>query len=284
MRINNIYTRVIVVGIGAVATSCILELKNRGVNVEVLATRSNTVLSMKSFCERNNIDYIEIEVESITSFLMSITEKTLLLSISNRYIFPNTVITKDNLEIINYHGALLPKYPGRNAEAWAIFNQESVGGITWHKVAKEIDAGEIIIQKELDISKDITSLLLLKKYGVIALEGFKEILSSLLDGSYVSFPQKGEIHKMRYSSMKPNNGYLDIDWDGHKISAFLRSMDYGPLQTFGVPKIILLDKEYNIEKYIITPIKISNDGYLLDENSMTLQINKNNLSIKLYLK
>lgn len=53
--------------------------------------------------------------------------------------------------IINIHPSLLPKYPGLEAWKQALEAGETVTGCTVHHVTKEVDAGPIIAQGEVDI-------------------------------------------------------------------------------------------------------------------------------------
>lgn len=171
----------------------------------------------------------------ITKYLNEIAKKTLIVSVSNRYIFPAEVVEKPNLTIINYHGALLPKYPGRNAEAWAIYNGESECGITWHVVTADVDAGEIITQVRVPITSKTTSFTLLREYGRAAQNSFVEFLPALLDGTITTQKQTGERGMLMLSKMRPNENVLDTGWDAERISRFLRVLDYGPLETMGRP-------------------------------------------------
>lgn len=280
---NIIYDRIIIIGSGTVAYNCALAIKKTGADVALIESRSDSVLSMKKFCTKNDISHIAVEPSGITDYLMLLTEKVLLLSISNRYIFPASVINKKNLTIINYHGALLPKYPGRNAEAWAIYSRDSFGGITWHRVEKDVDAGEILIQKKVEITPETTSVSLLKQYAKIATETFETILPALLDGSIVGYPQTGERDLMRYSWMKPNDGIFDLNFNEDEMCAFLRAMDYGALQTMGIPKLYYTNKVYDIRKYVID--KKGNDiiAQKFDNDTKTMIIIGEKYKIELYL-
>ena len=55
---------------------------------------------------------------------------------------------------INTHASLLPKYRGRAPLNWAMINGEDKTGVTVHYIDEEIDTGDIILQKEIEISKD----------------------------------------------------------------------------------------------------------------------------------
>lgn len=246
------YEKYLVIGTGTVACNCALSLKRRGLNVSFLESRSRGAMSSESFCVRQGIDYQSaLGKDAIRAILESISEPTLIVSASNRYIFPADIIEKPLLTIINFHGSLLPKYPGRNAEAWAIYNQENIAGITWHKVTADVDAGELLIQKSIQLSDSITSIKLLREYAKLATEAFEEIIDDVIFGTIKYQNQIGQRGEMRYSWMKPNDGVLDLNWNASQISAFLRAMDYGPLQTMGIPQVLFGDSIFQILNYKI---------------------------------
>ena len=66
-------------------------------------------------------------------------------------------------KIINIHPSLLPKYKGLNTHLRVLQNNEKFSGCTVHHVNKHIDAGEIIMQKKIKISKNETVNSLSKK-------------------------------------------------------------------------------------------------------------------------
>ena len=72
-------------------------------------------------------------------------------------------ISKFPGKIINIHPSLLPKYKGLNTHLRVLQNNEKFSGCTVHHVNKHIDAGEIIMQKKIKISKNETINSLSKK-------------------------------------------------------------------------------------------------------------------------
>ena len=274
----------IVVGTGGVANFCANELQKRGVTVSFVESRSDGVGTSEAICRRKGIPYECLGKDSLTSRLVSIDDDTLVVSASNRYLFPEQVLAKHNLLIVNYHGALLPKYPGRNAEAWAIYNCETEGGITWHKVVKDVDAGEILIQKVVPISDTTTSFSLLREYAKIAQQGFAGIVDGLLSGDYCAMKQVGERGEIMYSWMRPNDGLLDLSWSGKKISAFLRAFDYGPLKVLGNPKVLMDGRLYDIDGYEFSNTKASADiGGSNSQSDKTCVVCKDDLVVKMTL-
>ena len=57
----------------------------------------------------------------------------------------------------NLHGSLLPKYRGAAPINWAIINGETESGVTSFKLKHDIDTGNILFQKKIEISKTATA-------------------------------------------------------------------------------------------------------------------------------
>ena len=66
-------------------------------------------------------------------------------------------------KILNIHPSLLPKYKGLNTHQRAISNNEKYSGCTVHFVNSRLDAGKIILQKKVKISKFDTAKSLANK-------------------------------------------------------------------------------------------------------------------------
>lgn len=56
--------------------------------------------------------------------------------------------------VLNIHPSLLPHYKGLNVHDRVIQNKERESGCTVHYVTPEMDAGEIIVQKAVDVSPE----------------------------------------------------------------------------------------------------------------------------------
>ena len=63
---------------------------------------------------------------------------------------PATLIASARQLAINFHDALLPRYAGLNAPAWALLAGESTHGVTWHEMTPQVDAGRIVRQGPLE--------------------------------------------------------------------------------------------------------------------------------------
>jgi methionyl-tRNA formyltransferase len=268
----------VVIGSGSIAQSCIFNLLKNQFEVKVFEFAKNNSSTLKGFCEKNKVDYTTFnDKESLNNTFLLIDEKTLVVSASNRYLFPEEVILNNNLEIINYHSSLLPKYPGRNAEAWAIFEGEVRSGITWHKVVKDIDEGEIILQKCTRLSEHTTSLSLLKEFNILAIQAFEIIINDYQKNGISYSEQKGfDKFNLRYSWMRPNDAILDTYWTEVRISQFLRAFDYGVFKNLGSFIVSDFDKDQNFYEYVIHnkanfEAKFSNN-YLIEKETKIFEL------------
>ena len=68
------------------------------------------------------------------------------------------ILSKDFIKrfkgkILNIHPSLLPKYKGLDTHSRVIINKEKYSGCTVHYVNSKLDAGKIILQKKVKVSK-----------------------------------------------------------------------------------------------------------------------------------
>jgi methionyl-tRNA formyltransferase len=95
-----------------------------------------------------------IDVESINSddVVAAMTEHRLdlVISLGNGYI-RSKVFETPRYGMINYHGELLPEYPGALSIVWPIYFGLRKTGFTIHKINRRIDEGAILLRREFDI-------------------------------------------------------------------------------------------------------------------------------------
>lgn len=178
-----------------------------------------------------------------------------LFSIVNSSIIPSSLLAKIRCFAINYHDAFLPRYAGVHAIPWAIINNEKCHGITWHVISQNIDFGDILYQKEIEIDrKDTTVSLSLKCYQE-AIKSFSMVVDQLTNGSFSLVKQ--DLDKRLYFSRKAKpfaNGVINWFSDAESIERMCRALDFGnyPNQ-FSLPKLLLennlfFTKSVQIEK------------------------------------
>lgn len=74
----------------------------------------------------------------------------LAISLGNGYI-ASRVFTVPPEGFINYHGELLPEYPGALSIVWPIYFGRTKTGFTVHRIDRGIDTGAILLRREFDI-------------------------------------------------------------------------------------------------------------------------------------
>lgn len=111
------------------------------------------------------------------------------------------IIRKRLLEIplfgvINVHPSLLPSYRGVKPVFWVLKNSEPKTGITIHMMDEGIDTGDILVQKEIEISMNDSFHSLMKR---LSLEG-----SVLLEQALLSIKENNCTLRRQNST---NNSY-----------------------------------------------------------------------------
>ncbi|MBU1782081.1 methionyl-tRNA formyltransferase [bacterium] len=100
----------------------------------------------------------------------------LIVIIAYGQIIPDQILSLPKKGSINLHASLLPKYRGAAPINWALIKGEKVTGNTIAWVTKQLDAGDIILQKEHPIS-------LFDNFGVLheilAQKGAKLLLKAI---------------------------------------------------------------------------------------------------------
>ena len=247
------FEQVYVVGSGSICINIVKSLVSKGISPIVLMYREHNLSPLSIFVSSKNIEHKSFsDKKEMSDYLIKIEKSSLLISANNIFLFPKEVVAKDNLKIVNFHNALLPAHRGMNAPTWVIYEQDKIAGITWHLVNENIDDGNIIIQKSIDLDNSETALCLIRKLMNLAFDAYKQIENDLLDWTVKATPMpKMDVYQIHYSKDVPNNGMLDLSWSLSKMSAFLRALDWGCVEQFVKPVVEINNRQLTIEKYKI---------------------------------
>ena len=100
-------------------------------------------------------------------------------------IIPRWMLDLPRLGCINLHGSLLPKYRGAAPIQWAVAMGEPVTGNTTMLLEEGLDTGPILLQQELAIEPEWTSVEVFARLSEIGAPLVVETLASLAGGSIV---------------------------------------------------------------------------------------------------
>lgn len=251
------YKQIIVIGYGIIAGDVLSFIDGvsdkYGYSVLYIEYEKYPFNMAKKYAEKNAVEFLTIEDKvELDDVILKRAElgRLLIVSASNNYIFPQKIVQNINVTIVNFHNALLPDLPGRNAPSWAIYKGYKKTGITWHYVTIGIDEGDIIIQKECKITSEMKAYELVSIQMKLAGEAFKECFGTIIDGSV---KRKKQIYfdnrKLYKSTDIPGEGRFDINDTPEEIYRLLRAVDYGKNNIF--PPIIsfLKNKKIIIKRY-----------------------------------
>lgn len=102
---------------------------------------------------------------------------------------PQRVLDIPQKGTINVHGSLLPKYRGAAPIQWAIINGDPKTGITTMLTVLKMDAGDILLQNEIELDNDITAGQLYDRMSLLGAETLLQTLHALEAGNITPVPQ-----------------------------------------------------------------------------------------------
>lgn len=148
-------------------------------------------------------------------------------------ILPEEILNAPRYGSINVHSSLLPKYRGAAPINWAILDGEAETGVSIMYMAKELDAGDVILQKTTPIGPEENAQELTARLAELGAEALSETVTALQNGTAARTPQDDE--KQTYASMLSKE-MSPIDWtrSAHAISCQVRGLIPWPCATTDV--------------------------------------------------
>lgn len=151
---------------GAIETA-----KEYGIPVEIIRKKDFPDREAMDDKIRGILDNYSVELVVLAGYMLVLKGKSLLAAYKNK--------------IINIHPALLPSFPGVDAQKQAFEYGVKVSGVTIHFVDASLDGGPIIYQEAVDVSdcksvEDI-SLKILK----VEHKAYAKVVDSFSKGKYV---------------------------------------------------------------------------------------------------
>ena len=138
-------------------------------------------------------------------------------------ILPEEILNAPPLGAINVHSSLLPKYRGAAPINWAILNGETETGVSIMYMAKELDAGDVILQLTTPIGEDEDAQSLTVRLAELGAQALSRTVRALADGTASRMPQ--DESAMTYASMLSRE-MSPIDWSrtAREISCQVRGL------------------------------------------------------------
>ncbi len=212
-------------------------------------------------------DILVIQLKKIKEEYQEIIdlEPDLIVTCAYGQILPEELLNYPRLGCINVHASLLPKLRGGAPIHRAILNGFKKTGITIMYMAKGMDDGDIIEQRELDILDTDTASTLHDKLSKLGSELLIETLPSIIDGTNKRVPQDSS--KVTFAPIiKPDDEKIDFSKTSLEIYNQIRGLNSFP----GAYLILdgkrikvwesIIVEEYFPEKFNGEIVKIYNEG------------------------
>ncbi len=259
---DTVFRRVVAIGYGKVTGEVLRYLDDRraeyGYKLDFIEHEVHPFSVTERICAERGIPFARMtDRKELAAYLDGIAENALIVSASNNFLFPASLVQKENITIINFHNALLPDYPGRNAPTWVIWSGERETGITWHYVTAGVDEGNIIIQKRCLVGEDTKAYELTEQLMDLAAGAFRDCFDDVMARRADARPQGFDPGRRMYRSCEvPADGRFRMTDPPEEIYRLLRSVDYGKNDIFPPVRTTVGGREAEILRYRkITPDK-----------------------------
>jgi len=164
-----------------------------------------------------------------------------LFRVASTRMLPAEALAQPRRLAISFHDSLLPKDAGAYAAAWAVATGARRHGVSWHVMAGDSDAGDILVQREFALDDTATSRTVTLACLRAGLDSFRALARQLAAGTQRRTPQDLNLRTHHDRGDRPDGG-LVLSWRGPAtgICALVRAADFGPqANAFGVVKVLL---------------------------------------------
>ncbi len=140
---------------------------------------------------------------------------------------PQLVWAMPPLGTINLHGSLLPAYRGAAPIHWAVINGETTTGVSTFFLEQDIDTGDLLLQRELNIGPNETTGSVHDRMMALGAQTVLESIDLIAQGKTTGTPQDDS---RASHAPKLTHDTARVDWSlsDQKLHDFVRGMSPYP--------------------------------------------------------
>lgn len=223
--------KVVFIGVVSIGWHCLKALLEGGANVAGIFTADKKEMVKKSLMHADYFSEFEDLAQKYGVPLHMISDVSVPLDAEKiRQLQPDMIlcigwpqiVKKEVLEIPQYgcvgiHPTLLPERRGGAPINWCIIDGLSKSGVTFFYFSEGVDSGDIIAQKEFEITLEDAAGTVLAKVTDIAVELIKEYYPLLEKGSAPRLPQD-DVKATYTRRRRPEDGI--INWKRTSLSTY----------------------------------------------------------------
>jgi len=297
--------RIVALGRTEILYNSILELKKNGHEIVLIITCQEspgykiTANDFKLLANSLGVEFIKAENINAPSVISQIKKQSpdIGISVNWRYIIDKKVRDCFPHGIINAHAGDLPRYRGNATPNWAIINGENKIVLTLHLMTTQLDAGQILLQKEMQISNKTYISDIYDFINKNCPKMFSKIINNYESNSIAPKEQSKKPKSiLRCYPRNPKDGEIDWSKQSHELDRLIRAVSdpFAGAYTFlGIEKLIIWKAHQEIPPYnfLGTPgqvaeIKpktgevavITGDGFLVLEEVETKSVGRTRAS------
>lgn len=202
--------------------------------------------AVKEFAEKAGIlvlQYNRIRDKEAVEELKSL-QADIMVTCAYGQILSTEILTLTKYGVINIHASLLPKYRGSSPVQWALVMGETEVGITTMQTAYEVDSGDILLQKSIQLQGFENTEEVLDMLSPIGGELIVETLD-LINKGEAKFTKQDKALVSHFPMLKKEDGRLDFSKNAKDIQNFIRGMNPWPgaftFTKYGTLKVLLAE-------------------------------------------
>lgn len=163
-------------------------------------------------------------------------------------LLPENILNFPKYKCINIHGSLLPKYRGASPIQSAILNGDEETGISIIEMGKEMDAGDILYKKKIQIKKYETAEELFDRMSWLGQEALKVVLDKIVQNEEIVKEKQDEGQVTFTTKITKEQGLLDFEtMDAQTV----KNLVYG-LNSWPSAYMVSNNLMYKIHKVLLT--------------------------------
>jgi len=260
-------------------------LKDTRVNVEAVFTEDHDQ-SFPYYLERQLLEecaekgivyHADVKVNSSDGInLLHKYSPDLIIVATFKQIIKENILDLPRLGVINFHPSLLPKYRGPCPTNAVLLNNEKYTGVTVHYITKNIDEGNVLLQKKIRVGKIESDGALRKKLANLSGELVPEIIGMFI--GQASPKGRSQVHISATFAPKPKmeDGYLELETDIDTIKNKMRA--YNPLPG---TSFLIGDQRINLNRFELFRVDRPDGVY---DNKNNIEVIINSKAIRLFKK
>ena len=224
-------------------------------------------------------DLTLLEPQSLNSF--ELKNKLIDLRPDVFVVVAYKILPKDLIDIpkfgsLNLHASLLPKYRGAGPIQWALMNGDKKTGVTIFQIKAKVDAGDILMQKEINILEEDNMLSLGKRLCTHGADLMINVLNKIETNEQVN----GLVQDSRLATpapkIKKDMTIINWNWESKKIHNWIRGLaPYPGMSTiYGGKRLRIFKTSFQSSEVMIpgTIFEARDDRFLIATGEGLLRI------------